>query len=37
MVLVAIVFPGGDFLDQGLLVGDAPIEALSWTLATQAA
>jgi hypothetical protein len=28
VVLVAIALPGGDFLDQGLLVGDAPIEAL---------
>jgi len=25
---VAVVFPGGDFLNEGLLVGNAPIEAL---------
>jgi hypothetical protein len=25
---IAIVFPGGDFLAEGSLVGDAPIETL---------
>ena len=25
---VAVVFPGGDFLNEGLFVGNAPIEAL---------
>jgi hypothetical protein len=25
---VAVVFPGGDFLDEGLFVGDAAVEAL---------
>ena len=29
VVRVAAAFPGGNFLDQGLLVGDAPIEALT--------
>jgi hypothetical protein len=29
VVLVAAVLPGGDFLDQGRLVGDPPIEALA--------
>jgi len=28
LVVVAAVLPGGDFLDQGVLVGDAPIETL---------
>jgi len=28
VVFVAAVLPSGDFLDQGLLVGDAPVEAL---------
>jgi len=28
VVFVAAVLPGGDFLDQGVLVGDAPIETL---------
>ena len=28
VVGVAVVLPGGDLVDQGLLVGDAPIEAL---------
>jgi len=25
---IAVVLPGGDFLDEGLFVGDAAIEAL---------
>src|SRR6476646_12243257 len=29
VVLVAVLLPGGDFLDQRLLVGDPPIEALA--------
>jgi len=28
VMLVAVVLPGGDFLDQGLPIGDSPIEAL---------
>ena len=28
MFFVPVVLPGGDFLDQGLLVGDAPVETL---------
>ena len=28
VVLVAAVLPGGDFSDEGLLVGNAPVEAL---------
>jgi hypothetical protein len=26
---IAVVFPGGDFVDEGLFVGDAAIETLS--------
>ncbi len=29
MVLVAVVLPGGNFLDHGLPVGDTPIETLA--------
>ena len=28
VVDIAIVLPGGDFLDEGLFVGDAAVEAL---------
>jgi hypothetical protein len=26
---ISVMFPGGDFVDEGLLVGDAAVEALS--------
>jgi hypothetical protein len=26
---IEVMFPGGDFVDEGLLVGDAAVEALS--------
>ena len=29
VVVIAVLLPGGDFLDQRLLVGDPPIEALA--------
>ena len=29
MIFIAAGLPGGDFIDQGLLVGDSPIEALA--------
>ena len=29
VVGIAVVLPGGDFVDEGLLVGDAAVEALS--------
>ena len=28
VVNIAVVFPGGDFVDEGLFVGDAAVEAL---------
>jgi len=34
---IAVVLPGGDFLDEGLFVGDAAVEALGRQCQTKCA